>query len=376
MLLLLKYSLQIVEGLHSGGHLYRDALASLAAYLYPQVVIESTESSLCSKCIIQSVPLGRAESFLIADAQISHGLSPLGRALVAIDRVRTRIWLIGYRMTGSRDEADDLAQEAVARAIEREATLSHDAGLEGWLLRIATTVALDHLRRRRVERRLTELVDPLDLPELPPHADPRTPEAAAILREDVRFAVMVALQHLPPRQRAALILHDVCDCPLSEVAETIGTNPNAAKALLNRARAAITRLRRRAEVDAVADESVVEGLVQAIAKRSIPALTALLDADVWGVVDGGGVVQAATKPTFGIRAVSRQWANADRRLPMPLAAEIRRLNGEPAVVIRIAGTDMLVASIHVETWNGKIAALRVLRDPRRLRWLMEGGTSI
>jgi RNA polymerase sigma-70 factor (ECF subfamily) len=302
--------------------------------------------------------------------------SPSAALLVAIDRVRTRIWLIGYRMTGSREEADDLAQEAVARAIEREATLSHNASLEGWLLRIATTVTLDHLRRRRVERRLTELVDPLDLPELPPHADQETPEAAAILREDVRFAAMVALQHLPPRQRAALILHDVCDCPLSEVAETIGTNPNAAKALLNRARATIVRLRRRPQVDAVADGTVVEGLLQAIAQRSIPAFTALLDEEVWGVVDGGGVVQTATKPTFGIRAVSRQFANAERRLPMPLAAQIRRLNGEPAVVIRISGTDALVASIHLETWNGRIAALRVLRDPRRLRWLMEGGTTV
>jgi RNA polymerase sigma factor (sigma-70 family) len=128
--------------------------------------------------------------------------TPSAALLVAIDRMRTRIWLVGYRMTGSRDEADDLAQEVVARAIERETSRSHDAGLEGWLLRIATTVALDHLRHRRVERRLTEMVDPLDLPDLQPHADQKTPEAAAILRDDVRYAAVVALQHLPPRQRA------------------------------------------------------------------------------------------------------------------------------------------------------------------------------
>lgn len=190
--------------------------------------------------------------------------APSAPLVAAIDRVRTRMWLIGYRMTGSRDDADDLTQDAVARAIEREPTLEHDAGLEGWLLRIATTVALDHLRRKRVERRLTELVDPLDLAELLPHADERSPEAAAILREDVRFATVVALQQLPRRQRAALIMHDVCDCTLVEVAEAIGTNQNAAKALLNRARAAIARHRRRPEVDAVADAAVVESLAEGL----------------------------------------------------------------------------------------------------------------
>lgn len=295
--------------------------------------------------------------------------APSDLLVAAIDRVRLRMWMIGYRMTGSRDDADDLAQEAVARAIERDSSREHDAGLEGWLLRIATTVALDHLRRRRVERRLTELADPLDLPRLMPHGEEGTPEAMAVLRDDVRFAVVVALQHLPPRQRAALILHDVCDCALSEVAAAIGTNENAAKAVLNRARARVARQRRRRQVDAVADAAVVDRLADAISRRSIPDLAALLDEDVWGVVDGGGVVVTASKPTFGIRAVSRQWANADRRLPMPLAAEIRRLNGEAAVVVRLAGTDVPVASIHVETLNGRIAAVRVVRDPRRLRFL-------
>lgn len=295
--------------------------------------------------------------------------APSDLLVAAIDRVRPRMWMIGYRMTGSRDDADDLAQEAVARAIERDSSREHDAGLEGWLLRIATTVALDHLRRRRVERRLTELADPLDLPRLMPHGEEGTPEAMAVLRDDVRFAVVVALQHLPPRQRAALILHDVCDCALSEVAAAIGTNENAAKAVLNRARARVARQRRRRQVDAVADAAVVDRLADAISRRSIPDLAALLDEDVWGVVDGGGVVVTASKPTFGIRAVSRQWANADRRLPMPLAAEIRRLNGEAAVVVRLAGTDVPVASIHVETLNGRIAAVRVVRDPRRLRFL-------
>jgi RNA polymerase sigma-70 factor (ECF subfamily) len=113
---------------------------------------------------------------------------------------------------------------------------------------------------------------------------------------------------------------------------------------------------------------VVERLVRAIEARSIEAFTALLSEDVWGVIDGGGVVQAARKPTYGVRAVSRQWANADRRLALPLAARVQRLNGEPAVVVTIPEAGgAITASIHIETRGGRIVALRVVRDPRKLR---------
>src|SRR5262245_39437019 len=103
--------------------------------------------------------------------------SPSRALLGAIERSRKRVWWVCYRMTGSRSEADDLSQETYARAIERESTLSHDDRLEGWLLRIATTTCIDHLRKKKVERRLTELVDPIADPELEagtPPADPST----------------------------------------------------------------------------------------------------------------------------------------------------------------------------------------------------------
>jgi RNA polymerase sigma-70 factor (ECF subfamily) len=113
--------------------------------------------------------------------------------LAAIERSRKRLWGLCYRMTGSRVDADDLCQEALARAIEREPDLDDRTRIEGWLFRIATTVCLDHLRRTRRIRRVTELVDPLDLPDLAPGGAPvPDPEAAAILRDDVRFAVVGA----------------------------------------------------------------------------------------------------------------------------------------------------------------------------------------
>lgn len=294
--------------------------------------------------------------------------SPSRPLLAAIERNRKKLWLHCYRMTGSRADADDLSQEAIARAIEREGSLADHANLDGWLARVATTVCLDHHRHERVKRRVTQLVDPLDLPDLAPGEQRESgPEGKAILRDDVRFAVMVALQHLSARQRAALLLHDVCDHPIEVVAQALRTNTNAAKAVLHRARTALAAARRHTDVDPVADRGVAERLVRAIQTRSVEAFTALLSEDVWGIVDGGGIVQTASKPTYGVRAVSRQFANANRRQPLSINAHLHRLNGEPAAVVTVPDlNNAFMASIHIETRHGRIAALRTIRDPRKL----------
>src|SRR5262245_53248283 len=290
--------------------------------------------------------------------------------LAAVERCRKRLWAHCYRMTGRRADADDLSQEAIARAIERADDLLDGDAAEGWLFRIATRLCLDHLRRERRARAITELVDPVEFDAVP--APPPEPEATALLRDDVRVAVVAALQHLAPKQRAALLLHDVCGLPLAEVAGTIGTNANAAKATLHRARAALDRARGRVDVDVPVDLELVERLARALESRSVEALAALLSDDVWGVVDGGGVVQVAKRPTFGARALLRRFATLARRVPVPVACHVVRLNGEPAVLATIPSAGHAVfASVHVETRGGRIVAMRVVRDPVKLVPLQE-----
>ena len=269
-------------------------------------------------------------------------------------------------MTGRTNNADELCQESIAGAIERCDQLTGEDPT-GWLLRIATTTCLDHLRKNRVRQRLTALCDPLDLADLVPGEPSPDPERAAILREDIRFAVIVALQQLTPLQRTALILHDVCDRPVADVALTLETNPNAAKALIHRARVALAEARHRDDVDAPADPAVVEALARAIEGGELDTLGALLLDDAWGVVDGGGTIRAASRPTSGRRAVTRRFANAWRRLGgIPMAVELRRLNGELAVLVRLRDSGVPVAVIHVETRDARIAALRIDRDPGRI----------
>lgn len=290
--------------------------------------------------------------------------------LAAVERCRKRLWAHCYRMTGRRAEADDLSQEAIARAIERADDLEDEAAAEGWLFRIATTVCLDHLRREQRSRAVTELVDPVAFDDVA--AAPADPEAASILRDDVRLAVVAALQHLAPKQRAVLLLHDVCGLSLAEAASTVGTNANAAKATLHRARAALDRARGRTIVDVPVDAAVVERLASALEARSVDALAALLADDVWGVVDGGGIVPTATRPTAGARALLRRFENLLRRVLLPVECRVVSLNGEPAVLVTLPTAGQAVfASVHVETRAGRIVAMRVVRDPVKLAPLQE-----
>ncbi len=287
------------------------------------------------------------------------------RVLAAIERNRERIWAVCYRMTGRRAEADDLAQEAIARAIERAEQLSEEDPT-GWLLTVAARVCLDRLRKERTERRLTELADPIDgLDWLVARGETGAPDAAAVLREDLRYAIVVALQHLTPRQRAALVLHDVCDRSLEEVGATLGGTANAAKATLQRARVALREARRRTDVDVPVDRDVVERFARAIEAGSVDEIAALLADDAWGATDGGGIIVTANKPTFGRQVIARQWANAKKKVAVDVVAELRMLNGEPAIVIRLAmAREVIVAIVHLETRDRAVVALRINRDPR------------
>lgn len=291
--------------------------------------------------------------------------SPTAVVMAAVERCRKRLWAHCYRMTGRRAGADDLSQETIARAIERAETLHDPEAVEAWLFRIATTTCLDHLRRERRVHGLTELVDPVAFDDVA--ATHPEPEAAAVLRDDVRLAVVAALQHLAPRQRAVLLLHDVCGLTLADVAATLGSNANAAKAALHRARDSLVRARGRTDIDVPVDGTIVERLARALEARAVSALAALLADDVWGVVDGGGVVRVASRPTFGARPLLRRFENLVRRVPPPVVCRVVALNGEPAVLVTVPGAgDAPFASVHAETRDGRIVAMRVVRDPAKL----------
>lgn len=157
-------------------------------------------------------------------------------------RHRRELHVHCYRMLGSYDDAEDAVQETLLRGWRRRETFEGRSTFRAWLYRIATNVCLDLLAKRRPEAAsggevtwLQPYPDAL-LDELPA-GEGDEPEVVAMARETIELAYVVAVQHLAPRPRAALILRDVLGWPAKDVAELLGDSVNSVNSALQRARA-------------------------------------------------------------------------------------------------------------------------------------------
>jgi RNA polymerase sigma-70 factor (TIGR02960 family) len=154
-----------------------------------------------------------------------------------------------YRMLASYDEAEDAVQETFLRAWRgRDGYRITEAGdqARAWLYRIATNVCLDLIRAR--SRQVPRLGSLAEVSWLQPYPDrlldelaPDRPDAVAVNRETIELAFLAALQVLPARQRAVLVLRDVLGLPAAELADLLGTSVAAANSALQRARATMAR---------------------------------------------------------------------------------------------------------------------------------------
>jgi len=256
-----------------------------------------------------------------------------------------------YRILGSVSDAEDVLQEALLAAWQGLGSFEGRASVRTWLYRIATTRSLNALRSAR-RRPQTDWPPPgIDAPEptrlgetpwLEPYPDSLMegfadvaagPEARYEAREAISLAFITALQMLPPRQRAALILRDVLDFPASEVAHMLGATQESVKSALKRARATLQRQlppgRREPPPPpgSAAEQDLVDQLTRAYEDGDVDGLVALLTEDV-----------LMTMPPIPLEYVGRElvarFLRATIFLPGITCRPVpTRANGQPALVM-------------------------------------------
>ena len=206
----------------------------------------------------------------------------------ALEQYRRELTGYCYRMLGSAFDAEDAVQETMVRAWRSLERFEGRSALKSWLYRIATNVGFDALAGRERRARPMDLgpaQEPLfenlaELPEVTWITPLPTPDELAEQRESLRLAFVAALQHLPPKQRAALILCEVLKWQASEAAELLETSVASVNSALQRARTTLATadIAATSELDDEA-RGLLERYVSAFEAYDIDGLTELLHED-------------------------------------------------------------------------------------------------
>jgi RNA polymerase sigma-70 factor, ECF subfamily len=213
-----------------------------------------------------------------------------------LEELRPELTGYCYRMLGSTFDADDAVQDTIVRAWQAMGEFEGRSSLRSWVYRIATNVCLDILRGRKRRALPMDMSAPVPsstppvetLPHevfvepVPDHAITRDPAELAVHQESVRLAFVAALQHLPPKQRAVLILREVLNWQAAEVADLLETSVASVNSALQRARATLTVTdveRSRAGALEPAEKELLARYVAAFESYDIDGLVSLLHED-------------------------------------------------------------------------------------------------
>lgn len=269
---------------------------------------------------------------------------------------RLRLLRLGYRMLGSRAEAEDAVQEAWLRW----QSANHDEIAEpaAWLTRAVTRLCLDHMKSARVRR---EVYPGTWLPE------PLIEEDDSLREDNLTLTLMMALERLSPLERAAFLLHDVFGHPLNEVAETIGRAPAATRQLASRARAHVRLDRPRYTVHKEAAEELTRAFFDACRSGEASRLAALLAEDAVLYSDGGGKVFSFPNAIRGSARLIRLFQSLSRKYSaqMHYLAPVR-IDGLPGFISRFDGPPQTTT---LEVVDGQIVAIYITRNPDKLTGL-------
>lgn len=272
--------------------------------------------------------------------------------------VRPELHRYCARLTGSVIDGEDVVQDAIAKGLAALSMLEAATPLRGWLFRIAHNRALDLLRSRAIRA-----AEPIEAAEQMPDAETPDPLEVLMRQDAVRTAISRFVE-LPPVQRSAIILKDVLDHSLEDIADLLDLTVNAVKAHLARGRARLKEINaqaRPAPAPRTAPSPAVQRYAMLFNRRDWDGLRALLADDV-------RLNQATYPPRAGAADVGRFFSFYDRFAPVRLVPAW--LEGREVIAVFEVGSDRPDYFMWLE-WrdDGQIA---FIHDYRHARYVAEG----
>jgi RNA polymerase sigma-70 factor (ECF subfamily) len=274
----------------------------------------------------------------------------------AFDAARARLFKLAYRMLGSIGDAEDAVQDLYLRWIKVEEGIQTP---EAWLVTACARLCIDRLRAARRERAAYEgpwLPEPIVV----------AGDASADLEraDDMTMAMLLVLERLTPRERAAYILREAFDYEYAEIGDVLKASPAACRQLASRAARRLRDERPRFPASREAARGLARRFAEAVRAGDPDALASMLAKDAVCVTDGGGKVTAARNVIRGTDRVARFIVGIMAKGGAGVDFAFVIVNGDPGWVLSRNGAPFAVAAI--ETDGDKVRKVFATLNPDKL----------
>ena len=286
-------------------------------------------------------------------------MSPIAQ----FENYRPLMFAIAYRMLGSAADAEDVVQDAYLRyqAVPPETIVSPKA----FLSTVVTRLSLTRLQSAHMQRE-TYIGPWLPEPVLTDQDLRSSPTEQLNWQDSLSMAFLVLLEELTPPERAVFLLREVFDYEYVEIAEMIGKEETTCRQLFSRAKKHIAARRPRFTPNREEHRRLLDRFMQAVRTGELDGLMQLLADDVTLWADGGGKARgAALHPLHGREVVARFVLASTRFVEGDYRIDISEINGEPAVILRVAGQARVVLFITVA--HDQLQEIRALGNPDKLK---------
>lgn len=275
---------------------------------------------------------------------------------------RPLLFSIAYRMLGTVMDAEDAVQETYLRW--QRAGRDDVRSPKSYLSTVVTRLCIDQLRSAKTQRE--QYIGPW-LPEPLVSEGTSDMDQDLALADSLSMAFLVMLEALSPNERAAFLLREVFEYPYDEVARIIDKSEPNCRQMVRRAHQHTLERRHRFHPSQAEVQVFVDRFLRAAQQGDMDGLIEMLEEDVTLWSDGGGKTAAALNPIYGADKVARFFIGIISKMPPNTVSKAARVNGQPGLLTYIDGQPYSV--MVAEMQDGKVAAIRVVVNPEKLRHL-------